>query len=199
LTGSLRIGNDEFVFSPSALSYKGQTIRPDDVVALRWGVFKQYLNGIRVDRRFTVFISDRNRTIEIECARFLKKEEDVLELFFEVIDKVWKTAGVRLLVQMIRAIMAGADIEYGSAKVNKNGIWFQKQGWFSSTPFFSQWEDLRKVTADGCLKLSSDADSQATAQLSLREVPNAVVLDRLLEILWKDGNHEKLRTGTLLS
>ena len=72
-----------------------------------------------------------------------------------------------------------------------------KRVWLRSEQVLAPWEELAKVTNDGKLVVSSTKDRKASVSLSLRDVDNAVVLDSLLDILWKDGNYAKLRSGTL--
>jgi len=88
-------------------------------------------------------------------------------------------------------------VSFGGATVIKTGIWLPKRKWFSSEPYFAQWEELSKSSQGGALWIGSTKESKASVSLALRDVDNAVILERLLEILWKDGNYAKLRSGAL--
>ncbi len=197
MTLHLVIGSDLLEITPQSISYQGRSLKTEQIGGVKWGIYKQYLNGIRVDRRFTVWVGGAHGEITIECVRFLESEEKVLERFITVIDKVWRTVGLRLLFQMANAVMAGAHIDFGDARLTKDGIWLPKRGWLSSGPYFGRWEELTKSTSDGCLSISSTREEAASASLSLRDVDNAVVLDRLLDFLWKEGNYAKLRDCVL--
>jgi hypothetical protein len=197
LTGVLSIGKDKLMFSPDYVEFMGKRLSTESITRMRWGIFKHYVNGIRSSREFTVWIGDRHQEVRIECVRFMESEEVVFARFIDVVDKVWKLAGIRLLMQMTNAMMNGAFINYGSTRVTKDGMWLQKRSFFRAEPYFAGWEDLAKSNQGGMLTVSASREPSARVELSLRDVENAVILDRLLDYLWKDGNYLKLRNGTL--
>jgi hypothetical protein len=193
------IGKDRLQINHEFIAHKGRRLGLDEVTSLRWGIFKSYTNGIRTRREFTIWVApaDRSRTIVIECVRFLESEQTVLERYVAILEKLWKAAGFRILLDIASRLMRGETVLFGEAAVTKSGIWLPKRKWFSSERYFAQWEELSKATQGGALWIGSTRESKASVSLALRDVDNAVVLERLLHILWKDGNYAKLRAGTL--
>ena len=195
----LLIGSDRLQITTDFIHYKDVRMKTDDVCSLRWGIYKHYVNGVRVQRKFTVWVeaSSCPIRIEIECARLFEPEGKVLERYGAIIDKLWRAAGVRILMETAARLINGETVQIGGANISKKGIWLDKRSWFKSEPYFGGWEELTKVTASGQLKIGSSREPKASVTLSLRDIDNAVVLERLLGILWKDGNYAKLEAGTL--
>jgi hypothetical protein len=195
----LPIGNDQLRIAIDFIQYRDIRMKTDDICSLRWGIYKHYLNGVRVQRHFTIWIeaSTCPVTMEIECVRLFEPESKVLERYGTIIDKLWKAAGVRILIDIATRLMSGETVQIGHASITKSGIWLDKRSWFKSEPYFGAWEELTKVTASGQLKVGSTREPKASVAMSLRDVDNAVVLERLLDILWKEGNYARLEAGTL--
>lgn len=193
------IGKDRLQINHEFIAYKGRRLSLDEVARLRWGILKHYTNGIRTNREFTVWIApaDHGRGIVVECVRFLESERTVLQRYLTIIEKLWKAIGFRLLLDMAARLMRGEALTFGDVAVIKSGIWLPKRKWFSSERYFAPWEELSKATQGGELWIGSTKEPKASASLSLRDLDNAVILERLLDILWKDGNYAKLRSGTL--
>lgn len=193
------IGRDRLQIAVDFVQYKDVRMKTEDICSLRWGIYKHYVNGVRVQRNFTIWAeaSSCPITMEIECVRFAEPESKVLERYSTIIDKLWKAAGVRILLETAGRLMSGETMQIGETSVSKKGIWLGKRSWLRSEPYFANWEELTKVTASGQLKIGSSREPKASATLSLRDVDNAVVLERLLGILWKDGNYARLEAGTL--
>lgn len=193
------IGRDRLQINHKFISYKGRRLELEEVTRLRWGIFKRYTNGVRTNREFTIWVgpTDHGRAIVIECVRFMESEDTVLQRFATIIDKLWKAVGFRVLLELASKLMAGESVSFGEAVVNNAGIWLPKRKWFSSERYFAPWEELRQGTKGGELWIGSTKEPKASVSLGLRDIDNAVILERLLEILWKDGNYAKLRSGTL--
>lgn len=191
----LMIGNDRLVMTPEKIQYNAQTIATGSVDRVRYGVFKHYVNGIRVSREFTIWVGTARETIKIECVRFMEKEQVVSERMGMIIGKLWGLVGARLAWEMLTTLSEGKTISVGSQRITQNGIWLTKRHWFSSEPFFSQWTDLRYTSGAGTLILMSDSEPKAKAELSYRDVDNVHILEHVLQYLWKDGNYAKLERG----
>ena len=195
----LLIGSDRLIIDEQRISYGGRQLKTEQVTRLRWGVYKYYINGIRASRQFTIWIgtNDSQRDIVIECVRFLESESTITERFQTIISKIWRAVGTRILLEWVDQIMKGETIVVGDAHINKSGIVLTKRVWLRSERILTPWEELAKLTHDGKLTISCTKDRKAFVSLSLRETDNAVVLDSLLDVLWKEGNYAKLRAGTL--
>ena len=191
----LLIGQDHLVMTPETIQFKTHTIETPRVDRVRYGVYKHYINGIRVRRAFTVWVGTPHQTLSIECVRLLESEQVVSERMQSIIAKLWGLVGARLTWQMLTSLSGGDTLTVGSVRLTRKGAWLTKRHWLKSEPFFSQWTDMRYWSAEGNLILGSASEPKATAQLSYRDVDNAHVLEHLLEFLWKDGNYAKLERG----
>jgi hypothetical protein len=189
------IGHDRLRLTPDIIQYQGQSLTTDEVDRLRWGVFKNYVNGIRVNREFTVWAGTPANTIKIECVRLFESEETVAARMSQIVEKLWGLVGVRLTGEIIASLSAGKTVTVCGLRVTRGGIWLQKRRWLSSEPYFAEWTELKYYGAQGNLVLSSKKEPKATASLSYRDVDNAHILEAVLSFLWQDGNHIKLARG----
>ena len=68
IVGNVDINGTLLVISNTRVSFGYQTLKCDEIVGIRYGIFKNYVNGIRTSRSYAVWLSDRSSTVLIECA-----------------------------------------------------------------------------------------------------------------------------------
>jgi hypothetical protein len=189
------IGQDRLIMTPETIQFKSQTIETAHVDRVRYGVYKHYLNGVRVSREFTVWVGTPRHTIKIECVRLMEREEVISERMGLIIGKLWGLVGAKLTWELLAALSRSQSVVVGSVRLTRRGAWLTKRRWLRSEPLFCPWTDMRYWSAGGNLVIGSASEPKATALLSYRDVDNAHILEQLLEFLWKDGNYAKLERG----
>lgn len=191
----LMIGSDRLVISPEEITYKGRSVQTKDVDRVRWGVYKQYTNGIRTSRYFTIWVGTPQKTIEIECVRFLESEDTVMKRYLTILDKLWKAVCARLVMETLRRLSAGEKLYYGRAVVDQGGIVLMRHKFLQSEPVYYPWQDLSIGSGSGNFNISATKDSKASVQLSYRDIDNVHILEKVMRFLWEDGNYRKLQNG----
>ena len=68
IVGNIDINGTLLVISNTRVSFGYQKLKCDEIVGIRYGIFKNYVNGIRTSRSYAVWLSDRSSTVLIECA-----------------------------------------------------------------------------------------------------------------------------------
>ena len=189
------IGQDRLVMGPDEVWYRGQRVRTVAVDRVRWGIYKHYINGIRVNRSFAIWLGTPHSSIEIECVRAFERETVVRERYGQILDHVWTLVGARLVREMLAGLAKGETRAFPGLTVRRDGVGLMKRRWFRSEPYFAVWEELRYSSVGGNLVISSGKESSATCSLSYRDVDNVHILEALLDYLWKDGNHARLTRG----
>ncbi|MGY2490095.1 hypothetical protein [Cupriavidus sp. CP313] len=198
ITRRILIGDRILRSSPDGISYQGQTLPLSDITSVRWGVFKQYYNGIRTNRKYTVWIQSGRRTMQIECVTFMESEEKVQGRFSEVIQMLWDTVMGRLIRDLLDLLARGEMAHFSGCTLSRDGAVLQEQRMFGSGKLIPcGWEDLRWQSGAGYLRLLSASNKKVYTDLVYRDTPNAPVLEAALNYLAKDGNLTKLLRGEL--
>lgn len=196
VTRRIPIGKDLVTSSPEGISYRGQTFAFSEITGVRWGVFRQYYNGIRGERKFTVWIQSGQRTMQIECVRFMDSEQVVQGRFSAVIELLWDTVMVRLIGEQLGLLSRGETAHFPGCKLTRDGAYLTEHRVFGSNTFVRcGWDDLRWQAGNGCLRLLSASNKRIYTDLLYRDTQNAPVLEAVLNFLAKDGNLSKLLNG----
>lgn len=193
----IHIRKDHLSISPEFVSYRGISIKTDEISRVRWGVYKQYVNAIRVVRRYTIWVGSPKGMLEIECARALESEDRVRQRYDVILDKVWKAVCVRLISETLSRLSSGEKIWFGEVVADKNGLLLQKRKFFKKKPFYSRWEDLTISNGRGTFIITSSKEKNACGELAYRDVDNVHILEAIMGFLWKDGNYARLQKGEL--
>jgi hypothetical protein len=208
----IMIGRNRLTLDMEYAAFMGIRLKCDEIARVRWGIFKQYMNGIRTVRSYTVGMGTGERIavplvtvwrqkppdneITIECARLMERENTIRERYSTIVANVWEIVGVTILRNLLRGLDRGETFPVGSTAVTKDGVWITDDGFFKSERRFVPWEKLAMSSAKGQLHLGEDGRGPSIS-MSFRDVDNVVVLERLIEFLWSDHNFLKLRRGEL--
>ena len=121
--------------SPEGVHWKGTTIGLEDISRVRWSGTKQSINGIPTGTSYDITVGSKSTFVRIT----LKKED----VFTEFIDRLWKTAGVRLLTGMLEGLRAGQRYRFGSAIVGDYGMILERSRIFRANErVHCRWSDL---------------------------------------------------------
>lgn len=193
------IGDNKLVISHDKIAYRGISLNTDEVDRVRWGIYKRSVNLIPVERKFTIWVGDGKRELEIECVRFLELESIVLERYILIVNKLWKAVCTRLLRESLMRLSNGESISYGDITVFKNGIHIWRRVFFGEDKIvFCPWTDLQVYSADGMYILQSKSDRKVKGSLSYRDINNVHILESIISFLWKDGNYKRLERGEFI-
>ncbi|MCY4467229.1 MAG: hypothetical protein OXC08_00795 [Thiotrichales bacterium] len=103
--------------SPAGVHWKGTTIGLEEITRVRWSETKNSVRGIPTGTTYHITVGCGRTFVQIE----LKKRE----IFNEFVDRLWKTAGVRLLTEILNPIVAktaGFCSDSGAGVQNGEGM-----------------------------------------------------------------------------
>ena len=196
ITQAIEIGPHVLQSSPEGISFKQKSFALADVEGVRWGIFNRYLNGICVERKYTVWIFAKNDVTEIECAKLFESGTRVQARYSEVIQLLWGTVMVRLIREMLDALTSSGSVHVGSVEVTRNGVVLPDRRLFGrNAPSVCTWTNLHWQSVSGSLRLVSKEDKKRYVDLPYRDITNVHVLEAMLNILTKDNNLQKLQSG----
>ena len=82
---------DKLRISPDGVQWKGSKIPLEEIKRVRWGGTRHSVNGIPTGTTYNIFVGGERGGTTIE----LRKQQ----IYSEFVDRLWKTAGVRLLTE----------------------------------------------------------------------------------------------------
>ncbi len=180
------------------IEYNSNTIPISAITRVRWGTFTQYTNGIKTSTSYLIHFGTNSAMYKIECSLTFETETTSRNRFSEIVDRLWRLAGVRLLLESLSTMSNGGKTYFGDKYLytDKDGILLFRHKLFGANePVHCRWEDISYGGSNGALRITSRNDAKVSAQLSYRGDDNTHVLESILDFLFKDGNHIKLRQG----
>lgn len=168
------IFKDRFKISPAGVEWKGIVAPLESVSGVSWGgIQKQY------STTYSVFIHSSRGVMNVEIMDRNK--------FGEIIGRIWRAIGVRLLVEHMNELRRGVELCFGDVKVSDAGIVLTVPRLFRANESeFVPWSRARRSEENGSLTLTNES-GKARGSFDLRTTKNAPVIAAAIDILWKKG------------
>ena len=164
--------------SPEGVSWKRQTFPLESVTRIRWGGIRHSVNGIPTGTTFTVAFGDARSEAVVE----LRNEET----FSAFTGRLWRAVGVRLLIELLKALKGGAEIRFGDALLRDDGITLVKHHLFTANEAVRcSWWQVKVWAADGAFYIGHTDDKKTYVALSYIEAPNTHVLEHAIRMAFK--------------
>jgi hypothetical protein len=106
----------------------------------------------------------------------------------EIVDRLWRGAGLRILMDYVQRLRDGHSLEFSGLTVRDDGVVIKRrQG--AGSPDYARlsWPEVRVWSAAGYLIIAKDNDRSFCATLPFRGSDNVVVLDSLISASSKSG------------
>jgi len=205
---TVEIAGHAFTVSDEQIQFGRQVLRCDDVVGIRYGVYKHYTNGIRDSQSYKVWLTDGRTTMDVECAKgFFVRDATIESRYDGVLRALYPAVIVPLVQSMLTNLDNGAGFQIGDVIFDKNGLhrtsgfgaiqkgigktWVALFGGSSVEDREHRYQHLPwtefggRTLADGNISLFRG--KEVWVQFALRDVWNAVCLAPLLDFLSEDG------------
>lgn len=169
--------------SPAGVSWKGKTYPLAGITRVRWGGVKHSVNGIPTGTTYTLAFGDERSEAVVELRR-----EEVYSTFLE---KLWRAVCARLVVEMVTALKAGGELNFGDAVVRDDAVTLKKHRWMGADERVRcVWQELHIWSADGSFCIGAQNDQKVYAALSYIHVANVHILEQAIRIGFKRGIHK---------
>jgi hypothetical protein len=197
----LVVTNDEVTFG-------NQRMKCDDVVAIRYGVYKHYINGIRDSQSYAIWLTDGRSTISVECAKGLFVRSTTVESRYQ---DALKTLYSAVMVPLIQSLLANldkgtgfciGDVTFDKAGLHRRagfgpiqkgllGAWASITGGRPVDERERQFQHLSWKEFGGHSfdkgQIHLFRQKEAWGHFALRDTWNAVCLGPLFDFLYEDG------------
>jgi len=178
----LTLGTDKLEVTKDAVRQGSTFIDADNVTAIRWGVvitgtqYRQVYQFLMVCRdsagHETKFSWQSSGNLEEQQKHFSALVNAALNY---VVPKIYEKIQAR--------IDAGREVKIGPCSLAKNGLMFEKSGWFSSKQMTIPWSRVETRMSNGVLSVYDRGNPKTRADMEIRETENAVILQFLAGIL----------------
>ncbi len=166
--------------SPEGVQWKDSNIPLQEIKRVRWGGTRHSVNGVPTGTTYKVFVGSERGSATIE----LQKEH----IYSEFVDRLWKTAGVRLLTEMLEGLHTGKRYRFGSAVVTDHGIELERRKLFMGNERVPcKWADLVIGSGPGTLRITKIDEKKVGVELPYQEMDNVHILEAALFALRKSN------------
>lgn len=165
--------------SPNGVQWKGSKIPLEEIRRVRWGSTRHSVNGIPAGTTYSVFVGRERDGTTIDLRREL--------IYSEFVSRLWKTAGVRLLTEMLEGLRAGQRYGFGSAIVTDDGVELERRKLFGSNErVHCKWTDLVIGNGAGTFYIVKKDNKKIAVELPYQDVDNVHILEAAIRALWKN-------------
>jgi hypothetical protein len=163
------------------LTYDGVTVALPDAQGIRWGATRHSVNGIPTGTDYIVSVRDSQRSLSIQFRNGT--------IFENLVSRLWRTAGVIILLEFANKLSSGQTLTVGSARVTDASISFSyNKGWGRTELVELDWSDCRVWTADGHFCIGHRDNKKMQVSLSYRDVENVHVLEHMVRGAFNKGS-----------
>jgi hypothetical protein len=208
IIGQIDINGTLLVVSNTKVSFGNQSLGCDEIVGIRYGIFKNYVNGIRTSRSYAVWLTDQRSCMEIECVSAFASSSTVESRYQEALAALYPAIIVPLLESFLTNLSDGPGFQIANVTFDRNGLhrsdsygavqrgllgaWVSMAGGRSVAEREQRyqhmtWRDFGGHSfGEGNIRLYSSGKT-IWKEFSLRNTWNAVCLGPLFDFLYKDG------------
>ena len=167
--------------SPDGVQWKGSKIPLEEITRLRWGGTRHSVNGIPTGTTYNVFVGGERGSTTIE----LRNQQ----IYSEFVERLWKTAGVRLLTEMLEGLRSGKHYRFGAAIVIDYGVVLERRKLFSANePVPCRWTDLIIGNGAGTFDIAKKDERKVAVELPYGEMDNVHILEAAMRVFWKSAS-----------
>jgi hypothetical protein len=183
---SISIRNDRIEVTSKLFKYNTMVIPVDKVTGIRFGIFTQYTNGVKSSVSYTIgLLSSGHGTIDIECKRFFRSEEQAKMDFEAILDSCFYHIIPGLVTRLAKQIASGQDLQMGDSWLTSKGIRTTVGILMWKEEILIPWSDSTFNVHQGHLNLFSKQNKKVKKSYALRDVWNAVIFEQITKQYFK--------------
>ena len=169
---------DRLRIAPDGVQWKGSKISLEEITQVRWGGTKHSVNGIPTGTTYNIFVGGERGGTTIA----LRDQQ----IYSEFVDRLWKSAGVRLLTEMLEGLRSGDCYRFGTAVVADHGVVLERRKLFSANERVAcEWSNLVIGNGAGTFYVAKKDEEKVKVELPYQEMDNVHVLEAALRMFWK--------------
>ncbi len=172
---------DKLRISPAGVLWKGTKIPLEDINRVRWGGTRHSVNGIPTGTTYNIFVGAARGGTTIN----LRKEH----IYSEFVGRLWKTAGVRLLTEMLEGLKAGKRYRFGTAVITDDGVELERRHLFAANErVLCPWTELVIGNRGGTFYIAKKDEKKVAVELPYQDMDNVHILEAAMRVFWKNAS-----------
>ena len=172
---------DKLRISPDGVLWKGTKILLEDINRVRWGGTRHSVNGIPTGTTYNIFVGGERGETTIE----LRKEH----IYSEFVGRLWKTAGVRLLTEMLEGLKAGKRYRFGTALITDEGVELERRHLFAANERVPcRWTELEIGNGAGTFYIAKKDEKKVAVELPYQDMDNVHIIETAMRVFWKNAS-----------
>jgi hypothetical protein len=176
---------DKIVISADKITWKNKSYSLNDINRITWGATSNSINGIPTGTDYVISFGDKKNTSKLETRR--------RKVYEEVIDRLWKTAGVNILTSMLKDFKNSQGLTLGKVTIWDDGVTLIKTGWFSGDEKKKfGWGSIQIYSSNGNFVIEAQNDKKFRVELSYQQTYNIHFLEQAIRLMFKNQNARKL-------
>ncbi len=175
---------DTLSISVDGVRWKNRTYPIDSITRVTWGATRHSVNGVPTGTTYSISFGNTKRIEYVET-----KREDIYEDFT---NRLWKTAGVTILTNMLKDFKSGEGLTLGGCTVWDDGVTLEKSGWFSSEKHKFGWSDIQIWSSNGNLIIGASSNKKFSVEMPYLNVYNIHFLESAIRMMFKNQYAKKL-------
>ena len=167
--------------SPDGVQWKGSKIPLEEIKRLRWGGTRHSVNGIPTGTTYIIFVGGERGSTTIE----LRNQR----IYSEFVERLWKTAGVRLLTEMLKGLRAGKRYRFGTAIFTDYGVVLERRKFFSANEAVPcKWTDVVIGNNAGTFYIAKKDEKKVAVEFPYQEMDNVHILESAMRVFLKSSS-----------
>ena len=167
--------------SPDGVQWKGSKIPLGEIRRLRWSGTKHSVNGIPTGTTYNIFVGGESGSTTIE----LRNQR----IYSEFVERLWKTAGVRLLTEMLKGLRAGKRYRFGTAIITDYGVVLERRKLFSANEAVPcKWTDVVIGNGAGTFYIAKKGEQKVAVEFPYQQMDNVHILEAAMRVFWKSAS-----------
>jgi hypothetical protein len=123
LVAQVDIAGTTLVITEKEIAFGKQSLKCDDVLGIRYGIYKHYINGIRDQQSYAIWLKDARSTMFIECAKGLFVGSSTIESRYqETLKALYQVVTVPILQSLLINLDKGPGFQIGNVTFDRNGL-----------------------------------------------------------------------------
>ena len=175
------VSKNKLRISPDGVQWRGSKIPLEEIKRVRWGATRHSVNGIPTGTTYNIFVGGERGGARIQ----LRKQQ----IYSEFVDRLWKTAGVRLLTEMLESLQAGKRYRFGTAIVTDQGVELERRKLFGANERLPcKWTDLVIGNGAGTFYIAKKDEKKVAVELPYQDMDNVHILEAAMRLFWKSAS-----------
>lgn len=166
--------------SPEGIVWKDHLWDLNAITRIRWWGTRHSVNGIPTGTTYCITFGNKSNYESIEV-----KNEKV---YFNIVERLWKTVGARLLTEYLEGLRNGEKYRFGSTFMTDYGMELERVKLFSSNErVFCRWSELVAWNGAGVFYIAKKENKKLTAVFSYEEEDNIHIIETAIRMLLERG------------